>query len=258
MKLLSIDTSGPTASAALFDGERAAAAASVTGAKKHAEILMPMIENLLDQSGFLLHNLDLIACTAGPGSFTGLRIGAAAAKGLAYALNIPLAAVPTLDAMAYNAVTCNAPGLHGRNACMTVIPMMDARRSQVYTALYELDGGEVRRLTPDMAAGVKDVLAEAAKYGRAALFVGEGAALYRCEILESGLKCAVLPAYGQNIAVCAGLIGLKMAAEGALVSCADFALSYLRKPQAERERLERIERLDRIERIEKTERISIP
>ena len=239
MTLLSLDTSGPTASAALFDDEKAVAQASVAGSKKHAEILMPMIEKLLDLSGFSLHNLDLIACTSGPGSFTGLRIGAACAKGLAYALNIPVAAVPTLDAMAYNAVTYNVCALYVPGTVL--IPMMDARRGQVYTAFYEFKRGSVRKLTDDMAMSIQEVLEESAKYGREALFLGDGAVIYADEILASGLICGVIPPHVQNTAVSAGLIGMKMADEGKLVSCADFALTYLRKPQAERERAERLE-----------------
>ena len=239
MFLLSLDTSGPTASAALLDDEKVVAEASVTGNKKHAEILMPMIEKLLDLSGFLLHNLELVACTSGPGSFTGLRIGAACAKGLAYALNIPLAAVPTLDAMAYNTVTCNAGALHVPGSAPVLIPMMDARRSQVYTAFYGVDDGVIRKLTGDMAIGIREVLAKAAKFGRGAVYTGDGAALHRDEITASGPECLIAQAYPQNTAVGAGLIGRKMAREGKLVSHADFALSYLRMPQAERERAER-------------------
>ncbi|MCL2352328.1 MAG: tRNA (adenosine(37)-N6)-threonylcarbamoyltransferase complex dimerization subunit type 1 TsaB [Firmicutes bacterium] len=252
MILLSLDTSGPVASAAVLDGEKAVAEASAAGTKKHAEILMPMIEKLLDLSGFSSHNLDLVACTSGPGSFTGLRIGAACALGLAYALGIPVAQVPTLDATAYNAVIPEPkPGTgmayasgapRDRLSGRILVPMMDARRAQVYAAFYESEDGGMRKLTPDMAVSLREVLAEAAKYGREILFTGDGAALHKDALTASGLDCRVAPSYGRGIAFSAGLIGLKMAAEKKLVSIAEFGLAYLRKPQAERERAERLAR----------------
>ena len=126
MKILGIDSSGIVASAALIDEERLIAEYTVNNKKTHSETLLPMIASLLEASGTDINDVDAIAIAAGPGSFTGLRIGAATAKGLAMAIDKPVIPVPTCEGLAYN--------LYGNSGL--VCPVMDARRNQVYTGIY--------------------------------------------------------------------------------------------------------------------------
>ena len=228
MTILALDTSGTTASAALINEYIILAESSVTLAdlkatnrKTHSETLMPMVDQLFNITGFSPQTVDAIACTCGPGSFTGLRIGAATAKGLAFGLNKPLIAVPTLDAMAYNISSISPRGTY-------VVPMMDARRSQVYTALY-LDG---MRKTDYMALPVEDLLKMICGY-ESVIFLGDGAEVYRDII---GIGCFAPPCHNRPRAACVGTVALtiKPAHES------EFSLLYIRKPQAEREREENL------------------
>ena len=130
MTIIVIDTSGPVCGTAVMDEQRVYSEFTAQNRNTHSVNLMPMIEAALNAAGTELKDLDAVACVTGPGSFTGVRIGAATAKGLGMAWNVPLVAVPTLDAMAYT--------LWGSGSL--ICPIMDARRAQVYTALYRFDG----------------------------------------------------------------------------------------------------------------------
>ena len=126
MKLLAIDSSGNTATVAVVEDNLLRAEYTIDYKKTHSQTLLPMLEEIRKMTELDLESIDAIAVAAGPGSFTGLRIGAATAKGLGLALNKPLISIPTTEALAYN--------LYGHNGC--ICPIMDARRGQVYTGLY--------------------------------------------------------------------------------------------------------------------------
>ena len=225
MILLALDTSGTTASAALMSEYIIMAESSVTlsdlrgaGRKTHSETLMPMIAGLFEITGAALEDVDYIACTCGPGSFTGLRIGAATAKGLAFAASKPLIAVPTLDALAYT--------VEGADSTW-VVPMIDARRGQAYSAFYFNN----KRMTDYMAEPVEDLrkmIIERAE-GRPIIYV------------EPPLKA---PTVGAK-----ALTMLESAADES-----EFSLLYVRKPQAEREKNEREKREREKAEREKEER----
>ena len=166
MKILSIDTSGQQAGAAIMDeyitiGEILINAQSGPKTWHHSEILMPAIERLFTLSGLTLADMDYVAYTAGPGSFTGLRIGASTALGLARSINKPAIAVPTLDALAYNmlGMISASDDITGGESAGLVVPLMDARRGQVYAAIYRAEqSGALIRLTDYFASSIEETL----------------------------------------------------------------------------------------------------
>ena len=137
MKILAIDTTGQTASAALLENGVIVAEYSINYKMTHSQTILPMIDEICKKIELDLYTVNYIACSCGPGSFTGLRIGAATAKGLALGGNIDVVAVPTLDALAYNVFDTDA----------VICPIMDARKQQVYTAFYQWRENEFCRLT---------------------------------------------------------------------------------------------------------------
>ena len=193
MKILAIDTSGQQAGAAIVDkyitiGEIMINAQSGPKTWHHSEILMPAVERLFALSGQELADMDYVAYTAGPGSFTGIRIGAATALGLARSIDKPAIAVPTLDALAYN-VLCVMP------RDLLVVPLMDARRGQVYAAIYRVgQAGEFSRITDYIAAPIDDVLKRVGEFGANAFFLGDGADAYKPEIVAKYTSAIFAPA----------------------------------------------------------------
>jgi len=179
LKILAIDTSGQEASAAVFELRVESCELRVkpvgeiflnarTGEKSwtHSEILMPAVQQLFHLTRLVPQEITHVAYTCGPGSFTGLRIGAASALGIARALEIPAIPVPTLDALAYNAV--------GTGESASIVPMLDARRGQVYTAVYaHWDGGEIRQIGAYTASPVAEIL-EQLSDDRQKIFIGDG------------------------------------------------------------------------------------
>ena len=221
MIVLAMDTSGKTAGAALVDENTVFAELSVNLANRmtHSEVIMPMVEMMFKMTGITLDDVDRIACTCGPGSFTGLRIGAACAKGLAYAAKKPLAAVPTLDAMAYAA----------GNLAVWVVPMLDARRGHVYSALYYKN----KRMSDYLAEPVENVLEKLkllTDENSQVIFFGDGAVTYK-----EHMKTIAPVSSNYLRAANVGSLALNMPAGDEK----DFSLLYIRKPQAQREREER-------------------
>jgi tRNA threonylcarbamoyladenosine biosynthesis protein TsaB len=201
MKILSFDASGPTASVALREDERIVAMSYADCGLKHSVILLPMVEETMRRVGWTLRGLDLIAVTNGPGSFTGLRIAVATAKGLAFAHNTPCAGVSALEAMAWRSAECDG----------MVCAMMDARRGEFYTAAFDIIGGIPRRLTEDRALPLEAIETELAAYRRPVTRINDGAHPIP---LAYG---AAMAARGQTPADAAALVPF-----------------YLRQPQAER------------------------
>ena len=231
-KILAIDTSGLQACAAIVDGYITIGEIALnarTGEKSwtHSEILMPAIDQLFALTGVSRHNIDYVAYTNGPGSFTGLRIGASVALGLAKGLNKPTIAVPTLDALAYNMFGMGNESF----AKAVVVPLMDARRSQVYTALYTFDGGCINRITEYLAMPILDVVAAVKDYSHVYL-LGDGACAYKQEIVEALPQGIFLPQNNnRQRASSLALCGANMLVNG-YVPSSEVDIIYVRAPQA--------------------------
>lgn len=235
MRILAIEASARACSTAYLDNGILRAEQFVNGAMTHSETLMPMIEKVMGDAGAKPQDMELIAVTTGPGSFTGLRIGAATAKGLAYGLQIPIMMVSTLEALAYNAI-----GFQGY-----LVPIMDARRSQVYTAVYKASGMQLEcEMAPEAMApsALCDWLKEKEE---PVLFLGDAVSVYASQLKQQlGDMAIMAPTH---------LCQLRAASVGALaewkLQCGEkpvvsdeVRLEYLRKPQAEREREARLQK----------------
>lgn len=229
MKILALETSAKSVSAAVVeDGAVRASCFSCTGLT-HSRTLMPMVEAMLKNAELTLAQMDAVAVAAGPGSFTGLRIGVSAAKGLAWAADKPCIGVSTLEAMAQNLAHVDA----------LLVCAMDARRNQVYNALFEAKDGVLTRLTDDRAIEVRELAEELRGETRRMIVLGDGAVLCRDGLAAAGITCALAPEAlrWQNA------VGVGLAAQGApLVSVQQLTPVYLRMSQAERERKARLER----------------
>lgn len=230
MKILAIEASGPVAGCALLEDETLTAEYSVQYKKKHSQSLVPMLNEMKEMLDLDLSSIDFIAVTAGPGSFTGLRIGAATVKGLGLALDKPVLPVPTVDSLA-----C---GLYGTDR--VICPLMDARRQQVYTGIYENKDG-LRVLEPQCVTALTEITGRLNELGREVIFLGDGVPVNE-EALRDEMKVPYLiaPAHmnrqrAASTAVRAAQIYAEKGEE-ALVSADDFRPEYLRVPQAERER----------------------
>ncbi|MDO4345021.1 MAG: tRNA (adenosine(37)-N6)-threonylcarbamoyltransferase complex dimerization subunit type 1 TsaB [Eubacteriales bacterium] len=231
MKILGIDSSGLVASVALLEEEQLLAEYTVNYKKTHSQTLLPMLDEIVRMIELDMKELDAIAVAAGPGSFTGLRIGSATAKGLGLALSKPLISVPTVDALAYN--------LWGTDK--VVCPLMDARRNQVYTGIYEFDGGDMRVMEAAMAVGIGEIAERLNHLEREVIFLGDGVPVYR-ELLEEKLKVPRIyaPAHkNRQQAGSVAALGLVYAKQGRLETAAEHQPDYLRLSQAERERAEK-------------------
>ena len=231
MKIIALESSAVTASAAVAEDDRLLAQSFQNSGLTHSATLMPMVSDLLKNTGLTLDEMDVVAVAAGPGSFTGVRIGVAAAKGLAWPGDKPCAPCSTLESMAWQCVHM------GGEICAA----MDARRNQVYCARFRAENGELKRLTDDRAMGLDELVSEIRVSGKLQTLVGDGAHLVQKALEEAGLPCAPMPPHliyqtAWGVARCA----LRMAQEGRLVSAAAMAPSYHRLSQAERERLERL------------------
>ena len=225
MKILALETSAKAVSAAVSeDGKILCSGYQDTGLT-HSRTLMPIVEHILKNTGLTVADMDAIAVAAGPGSFTGIRIGVAAAKGLAFAADKPAVGVSTLAAMARNVAFCD--GL--------VVCAMDARRQQVYNALFQAKDGQLTRLTPDRAISLEELAAELANDLHPKTVVGDGARLCFAHLTEAGISCRLAPAQlvMQN-AMSVALEAEAMAAEGKLVSAQALEPVYLRPAQADR------------------------
>ena len=230
MKILALETSAKSVSSAVWEDGSLLAYAYQNVGLTHSRTLMPLVDAMLKNSELRLEQMELIAVAAGPGSFTGLRIGVAAAKGLAWAAELPCCAVSTLESMAQNV----------RHMDATVICAMDARRSQIYNAVFSACGGALSRLTADRAVGLAELAAELIHDEKEKIVVGDGAGLCYTYLQEHGIPCRLAPAQlvMQNAAGVARAAE-EMARRGETVSARELAPNYLRLSQAERERLAR-------------------
>jgi len=230
MKILALESSAVACSVCLTEDEFLIAQSYENSGLTHSVTLLPMAEDLLRRCGVSLEDVDVFAVAAGPGSFTGLRIGVSECKGLAWALDRPCAKVSTLEAMAWG-----LSGMAGR-----LCPVMDARRSQVYNALFSSDGEKIARLSPDRAISLEELAAELEAAGEEQILLGDGAMLCYNELTRRGLPVRTVP---ENLryqsAWGVARAALEQARAGELISPALLTPEYHRLSQAERERLER-------------------
>ena len=227
MLILGIESSSLVASVAIVTDETLIAEYTTNFKKTHSQTLLPMLDEIVKMTGIDIKEIDAIAVSCGPGSFTGLRIGAATAKGLGLALKKPLVSVPTLEATAFNLFETN---------CL-ICPIMDARRNQVYNGIYEYKNGEFKTVTPQRALEVEKLITELNEIGKKVLFLGDGVPVYSDYIKENiNIEYSFAPAHlNRQRAGSVAALGLKLFKEGKTVSAANFNLNYLRKSQAERE-----------------------
>ena len=228
MKILALETSAKSVSAAVAENGVILAAAYQNNGLTHSRTLMPLVDSMLKNAGLTAKDMELIAAAAGPGSFTGLRIGVSAAKGLAWALELPCCGVSTLEAMAENARAFEG----------TVICAMDARRQQIYNAVFDCHDGALERRCEDRAVALELLAGELKNDKNRKIVVGDGAKLCYTYLLEQGIPCSMAPAdelYQKAVGV--GLAAERMAAEGRTVTAQELCPVYLRLSQAERERL---------------------
>ncbi len=230
MRILALDSSGLVATVAIVEDEQTLAEYTVNYKKTHSQTLLPMLDEIVKLTGFELETLDAIAVAGGPGSFTGLRIGSATAKGLGLALDKPLIHVPTVDGMAYN--------LFGNTGL--ICPMMDARRNQVYTGIYRFEN-DFEIVEEQMAISVSELIEKVNAYGEKVTFLGDGVPVYK-KMLEEGLTVpyTFAPAHmNRQSAAAVGTLGMKYFAEGKTQTARGHEPDYLRLSQAERERAEK-------------------
>lgn len=230
MKLIAIDSSGLTASVAVLEDDLLLASYTVDYKKTHSQTLLPMLDEITKMICLDRSTIDAVAVAAGPGSFTGLRIGSATAKGLALALDVPVIEVPTLAGMAYNLYS--AQGL--------VCPIMDARRNQVYNGLYRWENGGLVTVEDQRALGIEELAEEINRMNHpgGTIFLGDGVTVYR-EMLDQLLRVphTYAPAHvNRQRAAGVGALAEVLYREGNYVNARDHAPVYLRKSQAERER----------------------
>lgn len=230
MRILSIESSAKAASVALTEDGKLVSQYFSASQLTHSKTLLKMAEDMLSNQELTIGSVDAVAVAVGPGSFTGVRIGVAAAKGLCWGADKPAIGVSTLEAMAYQ-------GIDRRDH--VICAAMDARRSEIYNALFETDGEKLTRLCPDRAVPIAKIAEEAKNSEKPYFFLGDGAKLCYNKFLEEGIACAIAP----EPILLQTAWGVSRAAEGNQPESAqDLTPRYLRLSQAERERSERLRR----------------
>lgn len=230
MLILAFETSAKAASVALLEPPRLLGEVYQNTGLTHSQTLLVMAENLLKQCGKTAQDVTAVAAAHGPGSFTGVRIGAAAAKGFSWGRDIPCYGVSTLEAMA------EGLGVWDGYVC----PVMDARRSQVYNALFRAERGTLTRMAPDRALSLTELGEEIKNLEKPVFLVGDGAVLCY-NTLSKDIPALVLPPEHRmhQRAVGVAILAARQAAAGLAPSGGELTPNYLRLSQAERERLEK-------------------
>lgn len=234
MKILALDSSGLVASVAVAEEDRLLAEYTVDYKKTHSQTLLPMLQEVARMIELDLSTVDAIAVAGGPGSFTGLRIGSATAKGLGLALDKPIVSVPTVDALAWN--------LYGTEK--HICPMMDARRNQVYTGIYRFDGDEFVTVEPQKPLGIEELADHLNALESPVILLGDGVPVYR-SLLEGLLTVPhqyAPPHVSRQHAGAVAALAQRYVLAGKTETAAEHRPEYLRMSQAERERAERLKR----------------
>lgn len=235
MTVLGIDSSGMVASAAVLNEETVLAEYTVNHKKTHSQTLLPMIDEIISMLELNLDEITAVATAGGPGSFTGLRIGASTVKGLAGVLKIPVISVPTLEGLAYNMY--GAKGL--------ICPIMDARRNQVYTGIYRFENDKLICVMPQCAVSIEELCLKLGEINRdgeegadSVVFLGDGVPVFR-DYIEKNLKfhfSFAPPHLSRQRAASVAALGITYLMEGKIRSAEEYRPEYLRMSQAERER----------------------
>ena len=231
MKILALDSSGLVASVAIVSDDDLIGEYTVNHKKTHSQTLLPMLDEVAKMVELDLSTIDVIAVSAGPGSFTGLRIGSATAKGLALALNKEIVSVPTVDALAYNMWGCRD----------LVCPLMDARRNQAYTGLYRFSDGKMDTLIKQCVVQIDEIIDKINKEGQKVIFLGDGVPVFKEYIRENiTVPYDFAPAMcNKQRASAVACLGQILFGEGKAVPAYEHKPEYLRLSQAERERQEK-------------------
>lgn len=231
MKILGLDSSGIVASVAIVEDDVLIAEYTVNYKKTHSQTLLPMLDKIAKMTELDLNSIDAIAVAAGPGSFTGLRIGSATAKGLGLALKKPLIAIPTVEGLAYNLYDIS--GL--------ICPIMDARRKQVYTGIYRFTDHQLKVVEDQMAVPMETVIEKLNQYGEAVTFLGDGVPVFHELIAEKmTVPYSFAPAHvNKQRAAAVAALGEIYYRQGKTETAMEHVPDYLRVSQAERERAER-------------------
>lgn len=227
MKILAIESTGLVAGIAVAEDDNLLGEYTMNHKKTHSQTLLPMLDELGKMIELDLNSLDAIAVSKGPGSFTGLRIGSATAKGLGLALNKPIVPVPTVDAMAFN--------LWGTDKA--VCPLMDARRQQAYTGLYEFENGKLKTIVSQCAVDISEIIEKVNENGKAVIFLGDGVPVFKDYIGEHvSVPYEFAPATcNRQRASSVAVLGQLLFEEGVVESAKEHKPDYLRLSQAERE-----------------------
>lgn len=243
MRVLAIDSSGLTATVAVVEDTQTVAEYTINYKKTHSQTLLPMIDEVVKMTELDLNTIDAIAVAGGPGSFTGLRIGSATAKGLGFALNKPLIHVPTVDGLAYNVYGCED----------IICPIMDARCNQVYTGIYTFskkagtkEGSNLvepvfQVIKMQMAVSIEELAERLNRYRRPVVFLGDGVPVYENILAEKlTVPYSFAPAYmNRQRAAVVGTLGIQYYKAGKFETAEEHRPDYLRVSQAERERAQR-------------------
>ncbi len=229
MKILALDSSGLVASVAVVEDDNLLAEYTVNYKKTHSQTLLPMLDEIVKMIELDLQGIDAIAVAGGPGSFTGLRIGSATAKGLGFALDKPLIQIPTVDGLAYNLYGCRD----------MVCPLMDARRSQAYTGLYGFTPAGMEVLVSQCAVGIEEIIGKINGKNRPVVFLGDGVPVFRAFIEENcKVPFSFAPAHlNKQRAAAVAALALVYYRQGRIQDAAEHTPDYLRLSQAERERI---------------------
>ncbi|MBE6644861.1 MAG: tRNA (adenosine(37)-N6)-threonylcarbamoyltransferase complex dimerization subunit type 1 TsaB [Ruminococcaceae bacterium] len=231
MKILAFDSTARAASVAVCEDERLLGLYTIDNGLTQSELLLPMAENLLKSLKLTFDDIGLLCAAVGPGSFTGVRIGVSLVKGIAFGKNIPCVSVSTLDALAEN--TTPLAGI--------LVPCMDAKRGQVYTAIYKSDGASAKKMTEDMAISIEELADMLKDYSGQNIYIcGDGYNVAKSALEKLGIKTANTPTLliTENAYSCA-VSALKKYRNNEYLTDTEMSPTYLRLPQAERERLER-------------------
>ncbi len=227
LKILSFDSSGIVCTAAVLDGDIVLAQKSINKERTHSETLLPMIDEVLQEAKTKICDIEKIAVCAGPGSFTGIRIAVATAKGIAAPFDIPCVAVSSMSAIAHSA--SDLP-----ESCI-ISPVLDARRTNFYNAIFEKNGDNITRLCPDRLISAKKLDEELENYKKEIFLVGEGANL--CYNILENKNNITLPKEGMRDITAQGVA--KASKDDVAISSADILPYYIRPTQAEREYLKK-------------------
>ena len=232
MKILGLDSSGIVASVAVVEDDVLIAEYTVNYKKTHSQTLLPMLDEIVKMTELDLNSVDAIAVAAGPGSFTGLRIGSATAKGLGLALKKPHVEIPTVEGLEYNLY--DTQGI--------ICPIMDARRQQVYTGIYRFEDHRLRVLEDQMAVPMEELISKLNKLGQPVTFLGDGVSVFREMIRqELAVPFAFAPAHiNKQRAAAIAALGMEYYREGKTQTAMEHVPDYLRVSQAERERAEKL------------------